>query len=408
MLQKIVVEIPVSWAKNPIDGYKHKGFISNLIFALSERKIPLYFREVPFGADEAPRNPEKGTLVFSYHSWGNEKNVYRMKEAPVVPLFSIDSNGYSGWSDLVVNPNKYIEEINSISESESESILTQWHHFFLETNASKYPQSKDLLSEDFDDFVFYPMQVQNDPVAVHSHYDGIQLLKDAAELANKNKSYLVVKRHPFCQSFAVQEAIEQLVETNSWVVTSNSNIHELIRKSRSVITVNSGVGVEALIDGASVYCAGKCEWQFACHPLESKDDLLKAFSKPSTGMNAHQKKYLSFLLNRYWINPEKPENFNSILDKAFSEFDPLYGYSADVVSSADVLMPIILDLQGRLEYERRRSAQATIDSNAAIKHNVALKKENQQVMSQFSDYIERVRLYENELEQLRKKSSNSA
>lgn len=404
MLQKIVVEIPISWTKNPIDGYKHKGFISNLILALAERKIPLYFREVPFGADEAPRVPEKGTLVFSYHSWGSEKNVYRMKEAPIVPLFSIDPNGYSGWSDIVVNYDKYAELINSISEDKAHSIISYWQSLFFKTNDSKYPQSADSLPDDFDDFIFYPMQVQNDPVAVHTDYNGIQLLKDAAELAEENKSHLVIKRHPFCQSFAVQEEIENLVKTNKWVSKSNSNVHELIRKARSVITINSGVGIEALIDGASVYCAGKCEWQMACQPLQGKDDLKRAFSTSSIRMTSYQKKHLAFLLDEYWINPENPEDFNFIIDKAFEEFDHFYGDTVANVSHTDVLVPIILDLQGRLEFERRRSEQALIDINVAIEKNLALKKENNQIMAQFSDYIERLRTYEAELEQLRHKA----
>lgn len=407
MIQKIIVEIPISWTKNPIDGFKHKNFISNLIFALTDRKIPLYFRDVPFGADEAPRLPEKGTMVFSYHSWGSEKNVYRMKESPVVPLFSIDSHGYSGWADIVVNPLKYEDNIKSISDSDAESIISHWRDFFIETKSSKYPQSEDILPDDIEDYVFYPMQVQNDPVAIHSNYDGIQLLIDAAELAKRNETFLVVKRHPFCESFAVEQAIENLIKTNHWVVKSNSNIHELIKKSKSVITINSGVGIEALIDGASVYCAGKCEWQIACHPLNGKDDLLNAFSSSSSGMNINQKKHLAFLLNTYWINPEKPENFDLFLNKAFEEFDPEYGVSVQTVSPADVLMPIILDFQGRLEFERRRSVQALIDVKAAIDSNFTLKKENQQILSQFSDYVERVRLYENELEQLRKKVSVS-
>ena len=124
-------------------------------------------------------------------------------------------------------------------------------------------------------------------------------------------------------------------------------------------------------------------------------------------MNINQKKHLAFLLNTYWINPEKPENFDLFLNKAFEEFDPEYGVSVQTVSPADVLMPIILDFQGRLEFERRRSVQALIDVKAAIDSNFTLKKENQQILSQFSDYVERVRLYENELEQLRKKVSVS-
>lgn len=401
MPSKIVVEVPVSWTKNPVDGHKHKSFITNLILSLTERKIPLYFREVPFGADEAPRKPEKGTLVFSYHSWGDEKNIVRMKEAAVTPLFSMDFTGYSGWSDISLNFDKYKSKIDGLDEKDVEKTLNDWKLKFIEKNESKYPQSDEELPEIVQGFVFYPMQVQNDPVAIHSEYDGIRLLLEAAELAKENKVYLFVKRHPFCQSFAVEETITLLTQNNPWVIRTNSNIHTLIRKSNSVITVNSGVGIEALIDGASVFCAGKCEWQQCCNIIKDKNDLKKAFLHYPDKMNIFQKKTLAFLLTDYWIDPSSPSNYDDAIDNALANFDPEYGDVDSHINHSDVLLPIILDLHGRLEYEQRKAKQSTLDAYAAIDLYENLKKEKESIASELQQYIERVRNCEEELEQLR-------
>lgn len=401
MPSKIVVEVPVSWMKNPVDGHKHRFFITNLILALTERKIPLYFREVPFGADEAPRKPEKGTLVFSYHSWGEEKNIVRMKEAAVTPLFSMDFSGYSGWSDISLNFDEYKDKVEGLGEMEVERILDEWKLKFIEKNESKYPQSDEALPESAKDFVFYPMQVQNDPVAIHSHYDGVRLLLDAAEVAREKEIYLFVKRHPFCQSFAVEETITLLTQSNPWVVRTNSNIHHLIRESRSVITINSGVGIEALIDGASVFCAGKCEWQQCSTIIKDKKDLEQAFSDNPEKMNANQKKLLAFLLTDYWIDPNITSKFDDAIDRALASFDPEYGDLATELNPSDVLLPIILDLHGRLEYEQRKAKQSTLDAYAAIDLYENLKKEKESIVTELQRYIERVRVCEEELEQLR-------
>jgi len=401
MPSKIIVEVPVSWMKNPVDGHKHRFFITNLILALTERKIPLYFREVPFGADEAPRKPEKGTLTFSYHSWGNEKNVVRMKEAAVTPLFSMDFSGYSGWSDISLNFDKYKESINKFDGNEVERILNEWKLKFIEKNESKYPQSDEALPENVKGFVFYPMQVQNDPVAVHSSYDGVQLLLDAADVARKKQIYLFVKRHPFCQSFAVEETITLLTQSNPWVIRTNSNIHHLIRESRSVITINSGVGIEALIDGASVFCAGKCEWQQCSNIIDDKSDLEKAFSDNPEKMNFDQQKLLAFLLTDYWIDPNVMSKFDDAIDKALISFDAEYGDTTPPLNPSDVLLPIILDLHGRLEYEQRKAKQSILDTYAAIDLYENLKKEKESIASELKRYIERVRVCEEELEQLR-------
>ncbi|MBK4771774.1 MAG: hypothetical protein FT726_19290 [Pantoea sp. Morm] len=403
MINKIVVEMPISWIKNPVDGYKHEHLISKLIITLAQRKIPLYFREVPFGADEAPRKPAKGELIFSYHSWSNEKNVFHIKEAPVTPLFTFDRRGYSGWADICVNPEFYERSIKSQDIAIANSVLEKWRGIFEKTNDSKYPQSDEPLPSDIHDFVFYPMQVQNDPVSIHSHFDGVQLLVDAANIAQRTKTHLVVKRHPFCNSTAVEETLKKLSTSNPWVIQSNSNIHHLIRKAKSVITINSGVGIEALIDGTTVYCSGKCEWQFSCQELIDLKDLENAFILDAIPMNENQVKYLAYLLEKYWINPSNSESLEAAIDDAFKGFDNEYGVEADKISSPDVLLPVILDLQGRLEYEIRKSKLAEFDSSSIIKLYKALKEEHSNTLSQFKYYIEKIRAYESQVEQLEKK-----
>jgi hypothetical protein len=245
------------------------------------------------------------------------------------------------------------------------------------------------------------MQVQNDPVAIHSEYDGIRLLLEAAELAKENEVYLFVKRHPFCQSFAVEETITLLTQNNPWVIRTNSNIHTLIRRSNSVITINSGVGIEALIDGASVFCAGKCEWQQCCNIIKDKNDLKKAFLHYPEKMNAFQKKTLAFLLTDYWIDPTSPSNYDDAIDNALANFDSGYGDLDSHINHSDVLLPIILDLHGRLEYEQRKAKQSTLDAYAAIDLYENLKNEKESIASELQQYIERVRICEEELEQLR-------
>jgi len=326
-----------------------------------------------------------------------------MKEAAITPLFSMDISGYSGWSDIALNFDDYEKEISKIDENTASRVLAEWQQEFIEKSNSKYPQSDEALPEVAKDFVFYPMQVQNDPVSVHSNYDGIQLLQDAAEIAKEREVYLLVKRHPFCQSFAVEEKITLLTQQNPWVVRTNSNVHDLIRKAKSVITINSGVGIEALIDGASVFCAGSCEWQKCCNTLSDKDDLKKAFSQQPQKMDIFQKKILTFILTKYWIKPDCPSNFNRIIDQALVNFDPNFGYCDSHINPSDVLMPIILDLQGRLEYEQRKSKQSTLDAYAAIDLYEQLKKENSVLASELKKYIERVRSCEEELEQHRPK-----
>ncbi len=368
MLKKIIVEVPISWIENPSDGHTHHKFISNFLIALASRSIPIYLMKVPFGADRALRSPEKGVLVFSYHSFGQEKNVWHMKESPVTPLFCIDKAGYSGWADIV-DIARYQDKIASIPLAEAQDIISRYRDFFHQQGLSKYPQAKAGHLSLPKRYVFFPLQVQNDPVSELSPLHALEMLKTAAQYAANYETHLLVKRHPFCQSLAVEKTLADIIAHNPWVKQVDANIHTLINQAHSVITVNSGVGIEALLDGAAVYCSGASEWYAAANPLHSLEDIAGAFAAQPIKMNAWQQQLVAFLVSSYWLDPDDLTALDNRINACIAEFDPEAGIDGEAATSSQVLLPIILDLQGRLEYEMRRAKLATLDLDVVVKEN---------------------------------------
>lgn len=96
-----------------------------------------------------------------------------------------------------------------------------------------------------------------------------------------------------------------------------------------------------------------------------------------------------------------PSNYDDAIDNALAKFDSGYGDLDSHINHSDVLLPIILDLHGRLEYEQRKAKQSTLDAYAAIDLYENLKNEKESIASELQQYIERVRICEEELEQLR-------
>lgn len=360
MLRKIVVEVPVSWFDNPVDGNKNRDFFSNLLIELCKFNIPLHLIKVPFGADRAARNPEKGTLVFSYHSFGKEKNVWHLKEAPVTPLFGIDRCGYSGWAEIADQPRKW-QDISAISDDHARQVIEKYRQQFKEKRISKYPQPEERNVKLPAEYIFFPLQVSNDPVSQFSPFNMLDMLKRAAEAAHQTGIMLLVKRHPFCQSVAVEKTLQQLTEDNPLVKVVNLNIHTLIEHARAVMTVNSGVGIEALIDGAAVYASGKSEWSEAANTITSLDDIEAIFSAPPCYMDNWQKKLIAFLLDSYWFSPSDNAAIERKIEMSIAQFDPDYGIDSALSDVSEVFLPVVLDLQARLEYESRRAKLAISD-----------------------------------------------
>lgn len=360
LVKKIILEIPLSWFENPIDGFKNKKFIANFLIQLTKLNIPLYLHHVPFGADEAPRTPEKGTLIFSYHSHNfEEKNVWHLKEAPITPLFAIDATGHSGWSE-VANSDIYHKYIDSLDIDGMKNIINHYRQIFNESGISKYPQPDIQEINLPEKYVFFPMQVQTDPVSQFNRLNIFEMLTEAASCAQYHQFYLLVKRHPFCNSLAVEKFLNQLVANNAYVKIVDLNIHYLIKNAHAIITVNSGVGIEALVDGASVYSSGASEWSKASNQLFSLEDIDKVFSENPEKMNEFQEKFLGFLLSEYWVDPDDLNTIDKKIHNCIKLFDENYGYDVDTNPSV-LLTPIIQDLQGRLEHEVRENKLSTIN-----------------------------------------------
>lgn len=321
MIKKIQLELPVSWFENEQDGERHKKFYINFIQALSSFSIPISLINLPFGADSGERIVEKGTIVFSYHSYGFQKNVWHLKEAPIVPLYILDKHGYSGWSNFI---NEYEENNPNITLEDADLIIDEFRKNMNLNNISKYNQPG-FTDLDIRDYIFFPLQVINDPVSIFNKFNLFDVIIYCAKLAEQTKTFLIFKLHPFSNSTVFFDFLKEISISNDFVKIYDANIYSLIGGSRAVITVNSGVGIEALIQGSSVYFLGKCEYSdigFSVTELSDLDDL---FLGNVEKMYFHKKAKLAYLLNNYWIDYNNIDAMVEKIYKCFMDFDPNYG-----------------------------------------------------------------------------------
>lgn len=370
---RATVEVPVAWLESRLDGDVNKQFITAVIVALSKQRLPLYFYAVPVGVDFVRRKPVRGEAIFSYHSVGDAPNVFRMKEAPIRPHYSIDTAGYAGWSEIATGA-RYHQRVADYDLSAARSTLESFRTQFRQSRVSKYPQSDKSPDRLPDRFVFLPLQVQNDSVSSLSLFSGLELLAAAATEAKRLRVPLVVKRHPLCRSYAVESSLQMLARDNRFVTVSAANVHDLIERSRSVITVNSGVGMESLIHGKAVYCAGHSEWAAAATTLTSPDQVGRAFEHAQPRMDDFQQKLLAFLLTEYWVVPCDQKRLERRLAECLASFDPDYGEGAFGVDERHALNAEIFELHAELDHQKKITHLAIIDFEYAKRESLALRK----------------------------------
>ena len=114
----------------------------------------------------------------------------------------------------------------------------------------KSKSSSDLTFDDADlscDYIFFPTQVRYDSqLILNSDINNQQAIKKAVALAKERNCILYVKIHPAETDPEILKDYVLLKEKYDFLIV-NSNTTELIKQAKVVVTINSTVGLEALI-----------------------------------------------------------------------------------------------------------------------------------------------------------------
>lgn len=308
--KKVYIEYPLG--KDWQSENKQKiDFVSSLIKANQELGHEIVCIPTPYPCYGVSRlTPDY--LLISFHSFNNPNGVLSYKEAPINGLFSLDLKGYSGWSDISINYERYKKAIDNVSQKSITTTLTKFQNQLL-SGDSKHPQ-KNIIENLPKEYILFPLQVRTDSVADHANMDMLDVLKHLSELSKKYKKHLVVKAHPFCNSEALKLMLFTESQDNLYFHISNSNIINLINNSYRVVSCNSGVSLEALILEKDVYCFGKSEWYEITNRLISFKDLDGVFlDSKKNHLTDYQKKYLTYLLESYWVKYDDIQHIKKIV-----------------------------------------------------------------------------------------------
>lgn len=108
-----------------------------------------------------------------------------------------------------------------------------------------------------DKYIFYPLQVSSDSqLLLNSNISNIEALEFAYEESQKNGLKLIVKPHPKEKNPEVISHIISIKKQKNFLITNFSTL-ELVKHCELLITINSTVGLEAMIMGKKVIFLGK-------------------------------------------------------------------------------------------------------------------------------------------------------
>lgn len=235
--------------------------------------------------------PKTGAHVLSYHTHGtDEPRFLRIQESTIAGRCSADSAGFAGFASIANNAVVRSEVQGSSSAS---ATLRALRNYLLTSNTSKYHQPDDFETVS-GPYVFVPLQITTDVVAELGYLDALTMLRVVTEFFDHTPVKVVVKRHPYCRSITIERELARLARQHL-VIVARGSIHSLLGDCKAVITVNSGVGLEALLHGKPVIVTGACDYAQAATVCRDIDGLRQALGDLDALKDRNEQERESFL-----------------------------------------------------------------------------------------------------------------
>jgi len=345
---------------SPIHGEISRGY--DIIFR-SISALGYKFTITPYRSrvNDAYNDGISDGIAYCFHAKSPGRNSYCVKPGPINGRWYIDPAGYSGWSSIALDES--IREAGKRFDADrADEMIKSIRSGFIELNSSKYIQ-KDLSStseiDDIRDFIFYPLQVNNDEVMKHSNFRQSEVLRRLRTLAEQHQVHVVVKRHPLCRSRLIEKTLEE-VQQSDFLRTANDSVHALIPRSRAVLVMNSGVGLEALVHGATVYSLAVSEYAHLTHRLGRLDDLPMVFSREPPARPASWKRQLGFLLDEFFVDMNDVNAVTARLEHHVAAFRKDHAAATPAAAMADQYEHIGSISSTLLAMEKQSSEMAEI------------------------------------------------
>ena len=204
-------------------------------------------------------------------NWYLDNRVYYYMQMVIPSIFSIDPIGWcasasnwpidsSDWTNSITTPDIFEHLAKRIDSNESKF---------------KQPEIKGIILPD--KFVLFPCQIPHDEtIKYHSDVSVADSLDSliAAVLRSDDFS-LVVKGHPanldamksLKEVFYLHKKKLDASKVGRLLWIDQASIHELIQRSAAVFTVNSGVGLEALLHSKLVFTFGNADYSSASEKI---------------------------------------------------------------------------------------------------------------------------------------------
>lgn len=281
----IKIQVPHSW----INQDKKWGYNDEL--------ISLYYKL----GELVKEYPTDKDINITYHTHSGPKNNWHIKKGYVPGYLYFDKLGFAAWSELnkeYVEPDIDLKDIAEVSKI---------CDFYIRYNISKgkQPEMTEIPKKPY---IIVMGQKPGDMVLDLAYINFPELYEMVKEVYEPLGYNVVFKPHPS--------------DKTGYVKAVKGSIHELIRHSEAVFTVNSGTGFEALLHNKRVFISGDCEYKWVVNTVKTKEDVentIDIMDKPVDSIK--NVCFLHHCFNEFFVNAYDDDSIRRKLERTINEYE---------------------------------------------------------------------------------------
>ena len=176
--------------------------------------------------------------------------------------FYIDKEGWAGGASVTG------EDIMNMGTSSSYN-YDQLRKYTLSggTKFAQPTERKELPEYVPESYVLFPCQIPHDEtIKYHSKVSVEQALGYTIYQCRQEKKFLIVKGHPV--NPGSMEPLRKICSQQGILYVDDMSIHQLLERAETVVCVNSGTGMESLLQRKNVITFGDCEYNVVTRCIE--------------------------------------------------------------------------------------------------------------------------------------------
>ncbi|WP_139193991.1 hypothetical protein [Pseudorhodobacter antarcticus] len=191
------------------------------------------------------------------HGTARHPRVLNTGIAYVYPFWNLDAWGIRALSSIAEKPFDYNEVDITTARNFANRLRKRW----VVARMSRYPQPTRLTVIPADCIAIFLQAEGNRDVMETSHLDLRQMVK--AVLARPDPHPIVIKPHPLDDDAATKRFLNRIAARDARVRVVDANIHDILSRAAACVTINSAVGIEAMLHNVPVILCGKSDFHHA-------------------------------------------------------------------------------------------------------------------------------------------------